>query len=126
MPPAEVVLLEDRALARVERLQSGQCLVQLAHRVEVDLGHPDLLTYFGGPGALIHVAPDGNRSTITTALFQPTGIVIGADGSVYIANRGPSCASAQDAAYFQVYYAARALQLSTGAQHGLGAASEWK
>ena len=35
-------------------------------------------------------------------------------------------ASAQDAAYFQVYYAARALQLATGAQHGLGAASEWK
>jgi uncharacterized protein (UPF0332 family) len=35
-------------------------------------------------------------------------------------------ASAQDAAYFQVYYAARAMQLATGAQHGLGAASEWK
>jgi hypothetical protein len=39
---------------------------------------------------------------------------------------GEARASAQDAAYFQVYYAARALQLSTGAQHALGAAAEWK
>ena len=46
--------------------------------------------FFGGPGALIRVAPDGSRSTITTTLFQPTGIVVGADGSVYIANRGTS------------------------------------
>ena len=46
--------------------------------------------FFGGPGALIRVAPDGSRSTITTALFQPTGIVLGADGSVYVANRGTS------------------------------------
>jgi hypothetical protein len=38
--------------------------------------------FFDGPGALIRVAPDGARSTITTDLFQPTGIVIGRDGSV--------------------------------------------
>ena len=46
--------------------------------------------FFGGPGALIRVAPDGTRSTITTALFQPTGIAIGDDGSVYVSNRSQS------------------------------------
>lgn len=46
--------------------------------------------FFGGPGALIRVAPDGTRSTITTDLFQPTGIVLGGDGSVYVSNRGTS------------------------------------
>jgi hypothetical protein len=46
--------------------------------------------FFGGPGALIRVAPGGARSTITTALLQPTGIVVGADGSVYVSNRGTS------------------------------------
>ena len=46
--------------------------------------------FFSGPGALIRVAPDGTRSTITTALSQPTGIAIGSDGSVYVSNRGGS------------------------------------
>jgi hypothetical protein len=46
--------------------------------------------FFGGPGALIRVAPDGTRSTITTALSQPTGIAVGDDGSVYVSNRGQS------------------------------------
>ena len=44
--------------------------------------------FFGGPGALINVAPDGTRTTITTALFHPTAVLVGADGSVYVANRG--------------------------------------
>ncbi|MDF2774863.1 MAG: ScyD/ScyE family protein, partial [Geminicoccaceae bacterium] len=46
--------------------------------------------FFGGTGALIRVAPNGIRSTITTALSQPTGIVIGRDGSIYVSNRGTS------------------------------------
>jgi len=46
--------------------------------------------FFGGPGALIHVAPGGARATITTALVQPTGIVIDDDGNIYISNRGTS------------------------------------
>lgn len=44
--------------------------------------------FFGGPGALIHVAPDGTRTTVTTALFHPTAVLIGDDGSVYVSNRG--------------------------------------
>lgn len=46
--------------------------------------------FFGGPGALIHVSTSGARSTITTDLFQPTGIVVGPHGSVYVSNRGTS------------------------------------
>lgn len=44
--------------------------------------------FLGGPGALIHIAPDGTRSTITTELFQPTGVTVGKDGSVYVSNKG--------------------------------------
>ena len=46
--------------------------------------------FFGGTGVLIRVAPNGTRTTITTALSQPTGLVVGEDGSVYVSNRGTS------------------------------------
>ena len=44
--------------------------------------------FFGGPGALIHVALDGKRTTITTDLFQPTGVTVGRDGAIYLSNKG--------------------------------------
>ena len=46
--------------------------------------------FFGGTGALIYVAPGGTRTTVTTALFQPTGLILDDDGSVYVSNRGTS------------------------------------
>ena len=51
--------------------------------------------FFGGPGALIHVATNGVRSIIPSALSQPTGVVIGPDGSVYVSNRGTSGGSGE-------------------------------
>jgi glucose/arabinose dehydrogenase len=51
--------------------------------------------FFGGSGALIRVAPGGARSTITLDLFQPTGIVVGDDGSVYVSNRGASAGTGE-------------------------------
>jgi DNA-binding beta-propeller fold protein YncE len=44
--------------------------------------------FLGGPGALVRVAHDGTRSTLTTELFQPTGVIVGPDGSVYVSNKG--------------------------------------
>lgn len=46
--------------------------------------------FFGGPGALIHVGLSGIRTIVTTSLFQPTGVVVGHDGSVFVSNRGTS------------------------------------
>ena len=51
--------------------------------------------FFGGTGVLIHVATNGTRTTITTALFQPTGVVVGSDGSVYVSNRGTSAGNGE-------------------------------
>jgi len=43
---------------------------------------------FGRSGALVKVAPDGTRTTIIGGLRQPTSVVIGDDGAVYVANNG--------------------------------------
>ena len=45
-------------------------------------------TFFGGPGKLIRVAPDGTRTTITAALNHPTGVLVGNDGAIYVSNNG--------------------------------------
>lgn len=48
----------------------------------------------GGPGFLpntgsvVRVATDGTRTTLTTGLDRPTGLVVGPDGAVYVANKG--------------------------------------
>jgi hypothetical protein len=40
-------------------------------------------------GALIYLSPDGKtRTTITDDLVSPTGLTIGADGDLYISNKG--------------------------------------
>ena len=44
--------------------------------------------FFGGPGLLIRVAPDGTRTTLSSTLINPTGVVVGPDGAVYVSNRG--------------------------------------
>jgi hypothetical protein len=51
--------------------------------------------FLGGPGALIRVAPDGTRSTITTELFRPTGVAVGPDGAIYVSNNGTTIGSGE-------------------------------
>jgi hypothetical protein len=43
------------------------------------LEHATSDTFFGGPGRLTNVAPNGTRNVITTALSRPTGVVMGDD-----------------------------------------------
>lgn len=42
-----------------------------------------------GDGALIRVAPDGTRTTLASeGLSNPTSVVVGTDGAIYVSNRG--------------------------------------
>ena len=45
-------------------------------------------TFFGQPGLLIRVAPGGARTTLSSSLTNPTGVLVGADGAVYVSNKG--------------------------------------
>lgn len=44
--------------------------------------------FLGGVGSLVSVAPSGARTTVATGLQNPTGVVVGSDGAVYVSNRG--------------------------------------
>jgi glucose/arabinose dehydrogenase len=54
------------------------------------LEHASSPTFFGGPGRLTKVAPNGTRTLITTALNRPTSVVTGDDGAIYVSNNGVS------------------------------------
>jgi hypothetical protein len=44
--------------------------------------------FFGGPGRLLKVAPDGTRTTVIDDLDRPTSAVVGLDGEIYVTNHG--------------------------------------
>lgn len=44
--------------------------------------------FLGGNGALVHVAPDLTRTVISDQLMNPTSVLVGRDGAVYVTNRG--------------------------------------
>jgi hypothetical protein len=47
--------------------------------------------FLSGNGALIRVAPNGTRTTVASAgLVNPTSVVVGPDGALYVSNRGAS------------------------------------
>jgi hypothetical protein len=37
---------------------------------------------------VVHVAGDGTRTVITSALTNPTGILLGGDSVIYVSNHG--------------------------------------
>jgi glucose/arabinose dehydrogenase len=45
-------------------------------------------TFFGQPGLLIRVAPNGTRTTLNSSLTNPTGVLVGPDGAIYVSNKG--------------------------------------
>jgi DNA-binding beta-propeller fold protein YncE len=52
------------------------------------LQHASAPVFFGGPGQLIRVAPDGTRTLIHGGLDRPTSVLVGKEGEVYVSNHG--------------------------------------
>jgi hypothetical protein len=44
--------------------------------------------FLNGPGSIVKIAPDGTRTTLTTALTHPTSLLVGARGTLYVTNNG--------------------------------------
>ena len=44
--------------------------------------------FFGQPGLLIRVPPNGAPQTINSSLTNPTGVLVGPGGAIYVSNRG--------------------------------------
>lgn len=44
--------------------------------------------FLGGSGSLVHLARDGTRTVVSDQLTAPTSLLVGRDGSVYVANQG--------------------------------------
>lgn len=44
--------------------------------------------FLGGSGALVHIAPDMTRTVVSDQLVNPTSVLVGRDGAVYVTNRG--------------------------------------
>ena len=45
-------------------------------------------TFFGGPGLLIRVPPNGAPVVLNSTLTNPTGVLVGPDGAIYVSNKG--------------------------------------
>jgi hypothetical protein len=46
--------------------------------------------FFAGPGDLIRIAPDGSRTRVMDDLTRPTSLIVDADDTIYVSNRGIS------------------------------------
>jgi hypothetical protein len=54
------------------------------------LEHASGATFFGGPGDIVRIDLNGNRSTVVSGLTRPTSLVVDWDGTLYVTNRGIS------------------------------------
>ena len=54
------------------------------------LEHSTGPVFFGLPGRLLKVAPDGTRTTVIDGLTRPGSVAVGPDGALYVSNRATS------------------------------------
>ena len=54
------------------------------------LEHATGPVFFGGPGQVVKVAPNGTRSVVVGGLTRPTSILAGDSGELYVSNQGVS------------------------------------
>ena len=54
------------------------------------LEHATGPVFFGGPGQVVKVAPNGTRSVVVGGLIRPTSILAGDNGELYVSNQGVS------------------------------------
>ena len=52
------------------------------------LEHAGGPVFFGAPGRLLRIAPDGDATVILDGLDRPTSVAIGWDGEIYVTNHG--------------------------------------
>ena len=89
--------------ARIYRLVPGEepaiFLTGFKTAIDLDFGpdgslyvleHASGPVFFGGPGRVIRVAPDGTKTDVVTGLTRPTSVVVDGDETIYVTNRGIS------------------------------------
>ena len=54
------------------------------------LEHASGPVFFGGPGRVVRVAPDGTRTFPVEGLTRPTSVVVDCKGTLYVTNNGVS------------------------------------
>jgi len=54
------------------------------------LEHSTGPVFFGMPGRLLKIAPDGTRTTVIGGLTRPGSVAVGPDGALYVSNRSIS------------------------------------
>jgi DNA-binding beta-propeller fold protein YncE len=72
-------------------LTGFKTIIDLAFDAEGNLyvlQHASSPVFFGGPGLLIRVAPDGTRTTVLANLDRPTSVLVGLEGEIYVTNHG--------------------------------------
>ena len=59
------------------------------------LEHATGAVFFGGPGDIIRVAPDGTRTTVVSGLNRPTSLIVDGAHTIYVTNNGISPVAGQ-------------------------------